>query len=67
MNEYTKEESYETQPRLQGSGVGTRVVRSRRFMGGVRLGFLRTLGVGVGFLVRLILWMLIGSFCTSHS
>jgi len=31
----------------QGCGVGVGVVRSRKFLGGV--GFLATLGVGVGF------------------
>jgi len=35
--------------RQHGCGIG--VVRSRRFLGGV--GFLTTLGVGVGFFVRL--------------
>jgi len=37
----------------QGCGVGAGVVRSRRFLGGVGIGFLTTLGVGVGFFVRL--------------
>ena len=32
-----------------GVGVGAGVVRSRRFLGGVRVGFLTTLGAGVGF------------------
>jgi len=32
---------------------GVELPRSRRFLGGLRGGFLRTLGVGVGFFVRL--------------
>ena len=32
----------------QGCEVGAGVVRSRRFLGGVGVGFLATLGVGVG-------------------
>jgi len=35
----------------QGCGVG--VVRSRRYLGGVGVGFLTTLGVGIGFFVPL--------------
>ena len=31
-----------------GAGAGLGVVRSRRFLGGVGVGFLATLGVGVG-------------------
>jgi len=34
---------------IQGCGVGVGVARSRRFLGGVEVGFLITLGVGVGF------------------
>jgi len=33
----------------QGCGVGAGVVRSRRFLGGVGVGFLTTLGAAVGF------------------
>ena len=33
----------------QDCGAGVGVVRSRRFLGGVGVGFLKTLGVGVGF------------------
>jgi len=33
----------------QGCGVGAGVVSGRMFLGGVGLGFLTTLGVGVGF------------------
>jgi len=36
-----------------GAGVGVGVVRSRRFLGGVGVRFLTTLGVEVGFFVRL--------------
>jgi len=38
---------FETVSREQGCGVG--VVKRRRFLGGVGVGFLTTLGVGVGF------------------
>jgi len=40
-------------PAYQGCGVGVGDARSRRFVGGVGVGFLRTLEVGVGFFVRL--------------
>ena len=36
-----------------GVGAGVGVVRSRRFLGGIGVGFVATLGVGVGFFVRL--------------
>ena len=36
-------------PFNQGCAVGAEVVRSRRLLGGVRVGFLATLGVGVWF------------------
>jgi len=39
--------------RNQGCGVGVGVARSRRFLVGVAIGFLKTLGVRVGFYVRL--------------
>jgi len=39
----------------QGCGAG--VVRSRTFLGGVGVGFLTTLGIGVGFFFRLPLRM----------
>jgi len=52
-------------PASQGCGVEARVVRSRRFWGGVRVGFLTTLGVGVVFLSDSD--CPIGSFFTSHS
>jgi len=35
---------------LQDCGAGVGVVRSRRFLGGLGVGFLTTLGVGVRFL-----------------
>jgi len=46
---------FHTLCRKQGCGVGAGagVVRSRRFLSGVGVGFLTTLGVGVGFFVRL--------------
>jgi len=47
----------------QGCGAGVGIVRCRRFLGGV--GFLTTLGVGVGFfvLLRMSNWLIF----TSHS
>ena len=43
-----------TDRRKQGRGVGVGVARNRRFLGGIRVEFLRTPGVGVsvGFFVR---------------
>jgi len=46
----------------QRCGVG--VVRSRRFLGGVGVGFLTTLGVGVGFFVRL--WLRMSNWIISY-
>ena len=50
---------------VQGCGVG--VARSRRFLGGVGVGFPTTLGVGVGFLSDSDSGSAIESFFTSHS
>jgi len=49
---------------IQGCGAGFGVVRSRGFLGGVRVGFLTTLGVGVGFFVRLRMsnWIIFTSY-----
>ena len=43
------------QPAQQGCGVGVRVARSRIFLGGFGVGFLRTPGVGVG--VGFFIWL----------
>ena len=42
-------EGFTTGSLNQGCGAGVGVVRSRRFLGGVGVGFLTTLRVGVGF------------------